>query len=372
MADVITMFLCGDVMPGRGIDQVLPHPSAPVLHEPYMKSATGYVALAEETSGPIPRPVSFAYVWGDALAELERMAPDVRIVNLETSITTSDSYWKDKSIHYWMNPANIPAITAAGIDCCVLANNHVLDWGYQGLAETLDVLHRAGVKSAGAGMNLTEAASPAVLEVGGKGRVLVFAVGSVTSGIPVGWAAAANRPGVNLLQDFSDRAVLAIAENVRRAKREGDVAVLSIHWGANWGYEIPMAQRNFARALIDVAGIDVVYGHSSHHVKAVEVYRGKPVLYGCGDFLNDYEGIGGCEAFRADLSLMYFPAVAPATGRLTGMQMTPTRIRHFRVNLAPESNAGWLMDMLNREGKSLGTDTLIEPAKDGRLTVRWS
>ena len=86
----VSLFLCGDVMTGRGIDQVLAHPSPPRIYEPYMTSALGYVELAEEKSGRIGQPVGFDYVWGDALGEMETRAPDSRIVNLETSVTTSE------------------------------------------------------------------------------------------------------------------------------------------------------------------------------------------------------------------------------------------------------------------------------------------
>ena len=122
----VTLFLCGDVMTGRGIDQALPHPSKPRIHEGFMGSAMGYLELAERAWGPIPRPVGFSYVWGDALAELETRAPDLRIVNLETSITTSDEPWP-KGINYRMHPRNAPCLSAARLDLCVLANNHVLD-----------------------------------------------------------------------------------------------------------------------------------------------------------------------------------------------------------------------------------------------------
>lgn len=127
-AGAITLFVCGDVMTGRGIDQVLPHPGNPVLYEPYMKSATGYVQIAEEVNGPIQKPVDFSYIWGDALAELARVKPDARIINLETSVTQSDEA-ESKSINYRMHPANIPCISAAHIDCCTLANNHMLEIG---------------------------------------------------------------------------------------------------------------------------------------------------------------------------------------------------------------------------------------------------
>src|SRR6516164_7910981 len=131
VADSIRLFLCGDVMTGRGIDQILPHPNAPALHEPSMLSARDYVRLAEAKNGPIARPVEFAYIWGDALAELERRHPDVRIINLETAITTSGA-WIPKGINYRMHPDNTPCLTAAGINCCVLANNHTLDYGTLG------------------------------------------------------------------------------------------------------------------------------------------------------------------------------------------------------------------------------------------------
>ena len=138
-------------MTGRGIDQILPYPSNPVIYEPYVKDAREYVRLAEEKNGVISKPVNFDYIWGDALFHLERLAPDLRIINLETSITTSEEYWRGKQINYRMNPKNTPCLTAAKIDCCSTANNHVLDWGYSGLEETLETLRKAGIKSSGAG-----------------------------------------------------------------------------------------------------------------------------------------------------------------------------------------------------------------------------
>lgn len=88
--------------------------------------------------------MSFEYVWGASLAELDRAAPHVRVVNLETSVTKSDAYWRGKGIHYRMHPDNTRCLVVAGVDCCVLANNHVLDWGYSGLEETLETLHAIG------------------------------------------------------------------------------------------------------------------------------------------------------------------------------------------------------------------------------------
>lgn len=365
----IKLFLCGDVMTGRGIDQVLPHPGNPILFEGYMKSATGYVELAEEANGPIPQPVPFSYIWGDALAELERRKPDVRVINLETAVTRCDDV-QDKAVNYRMNPDNISCITAVKIDCCVLANNHVLDWGYAGLAETLKTLKRADIKIAGAGLNVQEAQQPAEMTVPGKGRVLVFSLGSETSGIPWSWAARANRPGVNLLPDFSAKTVREIGDRIKQVRRPGDIVVASIHWGNNWGYAIPVEQQDFAHGLIDEGGVDVIHGHSSHHVKGVEVYKGKLILYGCGDFLNDYEGISGHEAYRGDLTLMYFVRAEPQTGKLVSLSMVPMQVRHFRLNRTSDDDASRLKNILNREGKKLGTS--VELTADNTLMLRWT
>lgn len=367
-AKAICVFVCGDVMTGRGLDQVLAHPSNPVLYEPYVRDAREYVRLAESACGPIPRPVDDAYIWGDALEELQRAGTDVRLINLETSITSSEDAWPGKGIHYRMHPRNIGCLTAAGIDCCCLANNHVLDWGYRGLAETLQTLDAAGVTRAGAGRNAVEAASPAVLDVEGKGRVLVFSFGSTTSGIPHEWGATTAQAGVNLLNGLSEDAVRRAASCIHAVKRPGDVIVAAVHWGPNWGYAVPDEQISFAHRLVE-EGADVVHGHSSHHVKAIEVYQDRLILYGCGDFLDDYEGISGYEGFRDDLRLMYVVRVAAQHGRLLEARLVPLHVRRFRLNRASEADAQWLSKLLNRIGAPFGTQ--VQLASDNSMILRW-
>ncbi len=367
-SQLITVFLCGDVMTGRGIDQILPHPSDPRIYEPYMRSAQGYVSLAERRSGPLTKPVDFAYIWGDALEELDRLRPDVRIVNLETSVTKSEK-WVPKGINYRMHPDNVSCITTAKIDCCSLANNHILDWSEGGLIETLETLERVEVKAVGAGRDLDEASAPGILEIGRNGRVIVFAFGSATSGIPHDWAASGNRPGVNFLEDLSDSAIQRIRLQVRAVKRPGDVVIASVHWGSNWGYHIPAAQKSFAHKLLDDAGVDVVHGHSSHHPKGIEVYNEKPILYGCGDFLNDYEGISGHEEFRSELVLMYLISVDPSGEKLVRFEIMPLEIKRFRLNKVIRGDAEWLRNTLDRECKKLGTR--VELNADNSMKLRF-
>jgi poly-gamma-glutamate synthesis protein (capsule biosynthesis protein) len=292
----------------------------------------------------------------------------VRIINLETSITRDGDPWPNKGIHYRMHPENIGCIPAARIDCCCLANNHVLDWGYEGLEETLQTLDREGVAHPGAGRTAAEAASPAVLDVVSKGRVLVFSFGSTTSGIPWAWGATRDRPGVNLLEDLSEETARRVARWICRVARPGDVTVASIHWGDNWGYEIPNEQVHFAHRLVE-EGVAIVHGHSSHHVKSIEVYRDRLILYGCGDFLNDYEGIHGHEEFRSDLTLMYLARVDPQQGRLVGARLVAMQVRRFRLNRVSGPDAEWLCDLLNSLGAPFGTEVQLEG--DNSMTLRW-
>ncbi len=351
--ETATFFLCGDVMIGRGVDQILPHPSRPELHESYVHDAREYVELAERANGPIPRPVGPGYIWGDALAVLDRAGPDARIVNLETSVTCADTYWPGKDIHYRMHPANIPILAAARLDVCALANNHVLDYGYAGLEETLRVLHAAGIRTAGAGRDRLEAEQPAIVDIGGGSRLILFSTGSATSGIPSSWAATDHRAGVDLLPDLSKTSADRLLDRIARVANRGDLVVVSIHWGSNWGYAVPESHVRFAHRLLD-GGVALVHGHSSHHPRPIEIYDRKLVLYGCGDFLNDYEGIGGYEEFRSDLALMYFPTLGVESGELVALRMTPMRIRRMQAVHAAREDGQWLARTLTRVSARFG------------------
>ncbi|WP_069811282.1 CapA family protein [Streptomyces sp. TP-A0874] len=359
---VVTLFLCGDVMLGRGVDQILPRPGEPALREVGMGDARGYVALAEAANGPIPAPVPPAWPWGEALRVLAAAAPDVRIVNLETSVTRSDEFAPGKEVHYRMHPANLPALSVARPDVCVLANNHTLDFGRTGLRETLDALSSAGLGTAGAGRDAERAYAPAVCPTVDGPRVLVFCLAMGSSGVPPDWAATADLAGVAYVPLPTAAAAAATVERVRRVRRPGDIVVVSVHWGSNWGYGVSREQTRFARALVD-GGVDVVQGHSSHHPRPIEVYRDRLILYGCGDFIDDYEGISGFEEYRDDLRLAYFPSVEADTGRLVDLRMVPLRAGRMRLEAAAEEDRAWLRATLGRISPGL----VIDPAPEGAL-----
>ena len=362
----VLLFACGDVMTGRGVDQILPYPGDPRLREAYADDARAYVQLAEQANGPIPRPVSFAWPWGDALQVLDAMAPDVRLINLETAVTRQADFAPGKAVHYRMSPRNLPCVAVARPDVCALANNHVLDFGRAGLAETLAALVGAGLTTAGAGRDAAAAWQPAAVPLPGGGRVLVFSCGAASSGIPPGWAAAAGRPGVSFLPGLSRPVADTLIARAEAARQDSDLVVVSIHWGANWGYGVTSDEVRFAHRLID-GGISLIHGHSSHHPRPAEVYRGRLILYGCGDCIDDYEGISGFEEFRDELRLLYFASLTPGTGTLQALRMVPMRARKMRLRHASPADSRWLAETLRRISRRFGAQ--VEQQPDGTLLV---
>jgi poly-gamma-glutamate capsule biosynthesis protein CapA/YwtB (metallophosphatase superfamily) len=159
------------------------------------------------------------------------------------------------------------------------------DWGRAGLFETMATLTCAGIRVAGAGKNIDEARQPTYVDLHGACRLIVFGLGSLTSGVAPSWAASEGKAGIEVQGDPSDATAAEMAERVPRVRRPGHVVIASIHRGSNWGHDVPESFVRVARSLID-AGISVVHGHSSNHIRPVEVYGNRLILYGCGDFIN--------------------------------------------------------------------------------------
>jgi poly-gamma-glutamate capsule biosynthesis protein CapA/YwtB (metallophosphatase superfamily) len=142
---------------------------------------------------------------------------------------------------------------------------------------------------------------------------------------------------------------------------------VSVHWGSNWGHGVGLSEIQFAHRLID-AGIDIVHGHSSHHPRPIEIYRGKPILYGCGDVIDDYEGIGGHESYRPDLRLLYVLSIDPGRGDLAALRMVPLRVRRMRLERVPQTDAEWLRTTIEHISRRFGTHVAAGP--DDLLVVR--
>jgi poly-gamma-glutamate synthesis protein (capsule biosynthesis protein) len=207
-----------------------------------------------------------------------------------------------------------------------------------------------------------------VIPLAQGGRLLIFGLGMPSSGVPPEWAATEIRSGVAYADDLSDHSIEILRERIMTYRKPGDRVIASIHWGGNWDYGIANREIRFAHALIDEASVDLIHGHSSHHPKAVEVYHDKLILYGCGDFIDDYEGIQGYEAYRGDLGLMYFPRLAPESGALLSLEVIPTQVWRMQITRAQTGDALWLTEALNRESKRFGNRFV--PQDDGKLLLK--
>lgn len=364
----LTVILCGDVMLGRGIDQVLAHAGKPEIHEACLHDARGYVDLAEAANGTIRSPVQDTWPWGDALVELHRPRDAVVVLNLETTVTQRDDFAPGKRLHYRMDPDNIGCLLAADPDVCVLANNHMLDFGKGGLVDTLSALHEAGLRTAGAGLTRQQAEAPAVVPLTGGGLLVVLAFGHGSSGVTRASAATRDSPGVAWLADLGDATAEHLGASIAAAKADGAVVVVSLHWGSNWGYAVPREQTRLAHRLVE-AGADIVHGHSSHHARPVEIYHGRPILYGCGDLINDYEGIGGYDEYRGELRLLYRAKMDRPTGRLADLELLPYQAHRFSLRRAGRSDVDWLAESLGRASHELGVRYVR--TVDDRLRVDW-
>lgn len=369
----IRLLLGGDVMLGRGIDQVMAHPVEPTLHEPSVRDARDYVRLAERASGPIPAPVPPEWPWGEALAAMQRLRPHRRLINLETAVTAGGHPWPGKGVHYRMQPRHLESLVAAGIDACVLANNHVLDWGAAGLRDTLAALQAAGIAAVGAGADRRAAQQPLALPLPGGGRLLVSAWAHPSSGVPRQWAASEHWGGVAMLPELDERGLRRIEAALSPHRASGDLTVVSLHWGGNWVAEIPPEQRRFARALIDRGLADVVHGHSSHHPLPPEVHGGKAILHGCGDLINDYEGIddpwGRPGGLRSDLACLYLLELRCPGGQLQRLEVVPFRLRRFRLSRPEPADRQALERMLDLP--AAGWRRSVASADDDRAPPGW-
>jgi poly-gamma-glutamate capsule biosynthesis protein CapA/YwtB (metallophosphatase superfamily) len=316
---MITLALMGDVMLGRRVAEALNDHMRP--EEP----------------------------WGDVMPLLD--AADLRIINLECAITDNEQPWTRtaKVFHFRAKPSAIETLRTARIDACSLANNHTLDFEEQGLLDTLEHLDAAGIRHAGAGRNQEEAADPAILTVPAnhtrRAALLAF-----TDNEP-SFAAGTDRPGTNYLPVSLKPDVLRRVERaVAAARGMGvDTVIFSNHWGPNMVQRPKKIFRRFAHAVID-RGVDIYYGHSAHVFQGVEIYRGKPIIYDTGDFIDDY---AVNPELRNDWSFLF--QVSVVEGRFERLDLTPVKLSYARVDLATGGERETILNRMEGLSAEMGT-----------------
>jgi len=284
--------------------------------------------------------------WGDVLPLLEEC--DLRMLNLECAVTLNDTPWTRtyKVFHFRAEPTAMAVLLAANIDAVSLANNHTLDFDEKGLLDTLGYLDSADIARAGAGRDLEEARTPAVVEAGGV-RVGLIAF---TDNEPE-FAATPSRPGTAFLPVSLDDWVLArVEKTIESARRAGaQIVVFSNHWGPNMVQRPPELFQRFAHAVIDL-GADVYFGHSAHVFQGVELYRGKPILYDTGDFLDDY---AVDPLLRNDWSFLF--RVTVSRELRMGVELIPVFLTYARVRQATGTLQESILRRMEMLSAELGT-----------------
>ena len=326
---MIALGLVGDVMLGRGVDEAL---------KDYRRSEK---------------------LWGDTLSVLE--AADLRVINLECAITTHENPWSrtPKTFHFRADPSRaVRVLSAARIDACSLANNHTLDFEEEGLLDTLEYLDGAGIRYAGAGRDLEEAARPAILGGPDPEKVALLAF---TDNEPA-FAAGVGRPGTNYLPTSLEPEVLDRVEAAIAGAREAgaDTILFSNHWGPNMVERPRDIFRRFARSVVD-RGADVYYGHSAHVFQGVEVYRGKPILYDTGDFIDDY---AVDDRLRNDRSFVFLFSVEG--GEFRRLELFPVFLSFAQTRLATGGERQEILRRMERLSAELGTRLL---RREGALVL---
>jgi poly-gamma-glutamate capsule biosynthesis protein CapA/YwtB (metallophosphatase superfamily) len=369
--EIFQLNFIGDVMLGRLIDQLFPtHVDEP---------SEARIIDSVRRSTPSLRDYSSESPWGNTLNVLQLGA--LNVANLETSVTTHPVPWPDKVFNYRMHPANISALKVAGRTYVSLANNHTLDFGVEGLVETVETLSANDIRFAGAGHSAAEAQRPAnvplILWRGFESYPSNHSVDIFSaSDHPRDWSSV---PSFHLI-DYTSQTKARLKELItsENAQSQSSLKIFSVHWGPNYSWQPSAEIRELAHFLIDECGIDIVHGHSSHHVQGIDRYGGKLIIYGCGDFVDDYAITPG---YRNDLSAIWQVAVeevdhAEEAGkkkalRLSRLDIYPTKIKDFQVNLlepkAPDHE--WVREKIVALSRANGMKELPFIGKYGQLII---
>jgi poly-gamma-glutamate capsule biosynthesis protein CapA/YwtB (metallophosphatase superfamily) len=288
------------------------------------------------------------YPWGDVLPILH--SADAVVLNLECVISDLGEPWPGKTFVFRSDLKNVETLERAHVKAVSLANNHALDFGSEALEECLASLARHRIRFAGAGTSLESARQPAIFAVGSLTAALV----AFTDNEPH-WEAKGAAPGLfHVPVDPTDRRFEILLDIVREVAAEADLVIASAHWGPNWGEEPLPSHVDAARRLVQ-AGTDVVFGHSAHVFRGVEIYGTKPVLYSCGNFVDDY-AVDDVE--RNDHSFVFALDFEPT--RLERLLLVPTVIRNMQARLAKGVERLEIIDKMRALSIGLGTTGLRE------------
>ena len=303
----VSLALAGDVMIGRLVNEVI--------------GQKGY-----------------AYVWGNILPILHEH--DLVMINLETTLTMNEQA-VPKVFNFKSNPEHAAVLKEGNVSIVNLANNHSLDFGNQGLVDTLHALDTAHIMHVGAGLNNMQAQNPLIIQRNG----ITIGIVGATDNEP-DWQAGPHKPGVFY---FDVHNCTSVANVIKQLKPRVDIVILSLHWGPNMRERPTQHYIDCAHAFID-AGADIIHGHSAHLFQGIELYNNKLILYDTGDFVDDYQVD---EQLRNDRSFLF--SLTLAKSGVQQLKLIPVVISNMQVNIATGSQARDILVRMKRLSAEFGT-----------------
>lgn len=226
----------------------------------------GDVTLSDHVERFVGDSTSYVFARWDRIEQ-----HDLFVVNLEHPITTATTR-VEKEFNFKLDPRYVTMLKQGGIGLVNLANNHMFDYGPEGVIETLRSLDEAGIPYVGAGSTLAEARTPVIMTLGAK---RIGFLGYHGAGV---FAATPTTPGV------APRNVPWIVEDIRSLRNSTDAIVVNIHWGEELAPEPAPWQRELAHRLVD-EGVSLIVGHHPHVLQGVESYKDAVIAYSMGNFV---------------------------------------------------------------------------------------
>ncbi len=305
---------CGDVMLGRGVNEVI------------LKS----------------KPAS---VWADVLSLRKKV--DLFAINLECVISNKGAPWvaTPKVFHFRADPKAFEVLKAAEVDYVALANNHTLDYDVPAMLTMLEGLKKNKISFSGAGYNLKEAMAPALISK--EGYKVAFL--SFTDNMPE-WEATKDSPGVNYVTITLEAPILNhIQKAIERAKEQNPtLIVFSAHWGPNMRTFPSQTFIEFAHRVMNM-GVDIFHGHSAHVFQGIEIYKGKPIFYDTGDFIDDY-------MISEHIDEQFFYLLEYQGKKLQSLELYPVKLTYAQVNQAKgEEVCDALFERIQKRSRPFGT-----------------
>lgn len=330
-----------DAAPSTG-EETMPAtpPSAPTKAAPAVLriSAVGDIMLGgSATSELAQRGYDYPF---DALRSLLK---DSHVVfgNLEGPLTQGGHPANDKQYVFRSPPKRVaPALAQAGFSVVALANNHAMDYGVEGLRETMAALANAGIQHTGAGMSIDEARAPALIDA--AGYTVAFLAYSLT--FPQDFWARSDRPGTAFGHEVHVRA------DVAAARKLADLVIVSFHWGREVTTTLRDYQPRLAHAAID-AGATMVFGHHPHILQGIERYKSGLIFYSLGNFAFGSYSRNATRSIVAQLTV--------EGGRIKEARLIPINVNNIEVVFQPRrldaSEANEVITRLGRLSAPLGT-----------------